>query len=110
MLPGHPDRICDRIADLLVDTACARDPLSLVGVEVALHRNAVFVTGCVFTNPPLRPNEVEAIVQRAFVEAGYREEWKTGKLRIETDLRLDALDDDLRGFRYLSDDQAICVG
>ncbi len=110
VLPGHPDRICDRIADLLVDTACARDPLSLVGVEVALHQSAVFVTGCVFTSPPLRPNEVEAIVQRAFVEAGYREEWKTGKLRIETDLRLDALDDDLRGFRHLSDDQAICVG
>ena len=40
VLPGHPDRICDRIADLLVDTACARDPLSLVGVEEALHRNA----------------------------------------------------------------------
>ena len=36
ILPGHPDKLCDRIADLLVDAACARDPRSLVGVEVAL--------------------------------------------------------------------------
>ncbi|MAA80241.1 MAG: methionine adenosyltransferase, partial [Deltaproteobacteria bacterium] len=38
ILPGHPDKICDRIADLIVDAACERAPRSLVGGEVALHR------------------------------------------------------------------------
>ena len=25
ILPGHPDKLCDRIADRLVDVACARE-------------------------------------------------------------------------------------
>ena len=47
IIAGHPDKICDRIADKIVDFACQRDPLSLVGVEVSLHRHLVVVTGCV---------------------------------------------------------------
>ena len=51
ILPGHPDKLCDRIADRLVDAACTRDPKSLVGVEVALHQQVVLVTGCITTVP-----------------------------------------------------------
>ena len=32
IIAGHPDKICDRIA-----MDCQRDPLSLVGVEIALQ-------------------------------------------------------------------------
>ena len=43
--PGHPDRLADAVAESLVDLAVAHDPESLVGVEVAVHRDALFVTG-----------------------------------------------------------------
>ena len=42
---GHPDRLADTIAERIVALAVARDPEALVGVEVALHRNVVFVDG-----------------------------------------------------------------
>ena len=112
ILPGHPDKICDRIADLIVDAACTRDPRSLVGVEVALHRYHLLITGCVTTSPPMTTNEITTLVHKAFFDAGYSKEWSPHpeELSIEFDLRLEELDDDLRNLRSLSDDQAICIG
>lgn len=111
ILPGHPDKLCDRIADCLVDAACRRDPKSLVGVEVALHQQVVLVTGCITTVPAMTLSEVNEIVRQVFRDAGYDESWlSTDSLRIDHDLRLEELDDDLRGLRSISDDQAICVG
>ncbi|MEC7985358.1 MAG: methionine adenosyltransferase domain-containing protein [Myxococcota bacterium] len=112
ILPGHPDKICDRIADLLVDAACARDPRSLVGVEVALHRYKVLVTGCITTSPPMTHSEVSQLVRHAFRDAGYGKEWSPAPedIKIEFDLRLEELDDPLRHLRSISDDQAICIG
>ncbi len=110
VLPGHPDRVCDRIADLLVDTACQRDPKSLVGVEVALHRDVVYVTGCVTTTPALTTADVKLLVHQAFAEAGYTGAWARPRVRVETDLRLEILTDDLRHLRGCSDDQAVCIG
>ena len=45
VFPGHPDKLCDAIADTLVEEAIRREPRALVGVEVAVHRAKVFVTG-----------------------------------------------------------------
>ena len=43
--PGHPDRLADAIAEGMVDHAVAQDERALVGVEVAVHTNQVFVDG-----------------------------------------------------------------
>lgn len=112
ILPGHPDKICDRIADLIVDAACARDPRSLVGIEVALHRYHLLITGCITTSPPMTTDDVRALVHKAFLDAGYGKEWSPhpNDINIDYDLRLEELDDDLRHLRSLSDDQAICIG
>jgi len=112
VLPGHPDKLCDRIADKIVDEACRRDPLSLVGVEVALHQQIVFVTGCVTTNPPMTENDIVEIVQESYRDAGYGEIWSPhpNEVQVSQDLRLETLDDDLRQLRTIADDQAICIG
>ena len=111
ILPGHPDKLCDKIADSLVDEACRRDVLALVGVEVALHQQVVLVTGCITTAPAMTLTEVDDIVRQVFLDAGYDHNWlSTDMLRIEHDLRLNELDDALRGLRSISDDQAICIG
>ena len=111
ILPGHPDKLCDVIADRLVDAACQRDSLSLVGVEVALHQEVVLITGCITTFPAFTATEVNAIVIQVFQDAGYHQEWLDPKrLKIDQDLRLEELNDELRHLRNISDDQAICVG
>ena len=109
---GHPDKLCDRIADTLVDEACRRDPLSLVGVEVALHQQKVFITGCITTIPAVTETEIELIVRRCFYEAGYGDQWSPhpSDIQVEMDVRLELLDDDLRHLRTIADDQAICIG
>ena len=39
VFPGHPDKLCDAIADALVQAATALEKRALVGVEVACHRH-----------------------------------------------------------------------
>ena len=45
VLPGHPDKLADAIADSIVEQAARREQRALCGVEVAVHRSHVFVTG-----------------------------------------------------------------
>ena len=52
MLPGHPDRLADAVAERIVDEAVGLDPDALVGVEVAVHRESVFVTGRIAASRP----------------------------------------------------------
>ncbi len=43
--PGHPDRLADAIAESIVTAAVQQKPNALVGVEVAVHTDCVFVDG-----------------------------------------------------------------
>lgn len=112
VLPGHPDKLCDRVADAIVDLACARHPRALVGVEVAVHRSRLFVTGCVATRPALGWDEVVAAARAAVAACGYGPDWPPdpAHLVLDGDLRLEELDEEVERLRSLSDDQAICVG
>lgn len=110
ILPGHPDRLADAVAESIVDLAIARDPDALVGVEVGVHRDTCFVTGRVATGgAPLAITAIEEAVRARYVEAGYRGRW-TITPRVTSDLALDVLGEDERGIRRYSDDQSIVVG
>jgi len=43
--PGHSDKLCDAVADTLVQEATRREKRALCGIEVAVHRSAVIITG-----------------------------------------------------------------
>lgn len=43
--PKHPDKICDRISDALLDAHLAQDPHARVAIDVAGGHGTVFVTG-----------------------------------------------------------------
>lgn len=60
--PKHPDKICDRISDALLDAYLAQDPDSRVAIDVAGGHGKVFVTGEVTTNA--KDIDVTAIVKR----------------------------------------------
>ena len=42
---GHPDKVCDRISDMVVDTYLAKEPLSRVACETLTTTNKVVLAG-----------------------------------------------------------------
>ncbi len=116
---GHPDRLADTIAERVVGLATSRDPEALVGVEVALHRNVVFVDGRVAAGrerAAVEECEIAPLVRQAFADAGYGRTAsgvfrpEPGELEVRTDLCLGPLPEEERAIRDVSDDQSICVG
>jgi S-adenosylmethionine synthetase len=121
VLAGHPDRVCDAIAEHLVTTAVRFEDHALVGVEVALHRGTVFVSGrmaaSILGGTTRYPREsltdaivdVEDAVARAFTQAGYTGRWDH-PVRTVTDLDVGRLGWPERDIRRYSDDQTVTVG
>ncbi len=111
VFPGHPDKLCDAIADALVAEASRREARALVGVEVAVHRNNVFVTGRVAC-ADAASIDVDALVRDVYRSAGYGNGWYPAPedLHITNALCQGALEDGEAEFRALSDDQTICIG
>ena len=46
---GHPDKVCDRISDSILDALLAQDPTSRVAVETMVTTGLVHVAGEVTT-------------------------------------------------------------
>ena len=111
VFPGHPDKLCDAIADALVQAAATLEKRALVGVEVACHRNKVFITGRIGCRDA-NTIDIKALVRKVYTTAGYDADWYPSpeQLDIQTDLCLGPLEDGEDAFRELSDDQAICIG
>ena len=42
---GHPDKVCDRISDMVVDTYLSIDPQARVGCETLVTTNKVVLAG-----------------------------------------------------------------
>jgi len=58
--PRHPDKICDRISDAILDECLRQDPLSRVAVETCGGHGQIFITGEITTNAEF---DVSRIVQ-----------------------------------------------
>ena len=48
--PKHPDKICDRVSDKILDTCLEQDPDSRVAIETAGGHKKVYLTGEITTN------------------------------------------------------------
>lgn len=65
---GHPDKICDQIADAILDECLKQDPLSRSAIEVAIKTPEVYVFGELTTNAKF---DYEGIVKDVIREIGY---------------------------------------
>jgi S-adenosylmethionine synthetase len=65
---GHPDKVCDKIADSILDEIFKQDPLSRVACEVCANCNNVLVMGEITTNAKIN---IEKIVRDTIREIGY---------------------------------------
>lgn len=111
VFPGHPDKLCDAIADALVQEGQRREPRALVGVEVAAHRDHVYVTGRIACEGAA-DIDVEAVVRDVYRTAGYDDDWYPApdRVKVTSNLCLGPLEDGEAEFRELADDQSICIG
>ncbi|MCK4242749.1 MAG: methionine adenosyltransferase [Dehalococcoidia bacterium] len=65
---GHPDKLCDQIADAILDTILAKDPMARVACEVAATTGLVIVMGEVTTDCYV---EMQDIVREVLRDIGY---------------------------------------
>ena len=117
--PGHPDKLADAIADAIVTAVYENDSSALVGVEVAVSLDRVFITGRIATTDKvLKLLDLDMIAGNAFRNAGYGRaasgiNWHPDPDSIVVDksgLIMEEIKEDEREIRCLSDDQSITVG
>ena len=53
VLPGHPDKFCDRVADAIVAEALAVDPAAFAQIEVGVWSDQAWLSGTIVTRKPL---------------------------------------------------------
>ena len=111
VLPGHPDKLADAIADAIVKQARRLERRALVGVEVALHRDVVFIDGRVACNGA-ENIDFKALVKDVYKSAGYGGVFAPlpHRLKLKTDLCLGPLWPGEAKFREVADDQSIITG
>jgi S-adenosylmethionine synthetase len=67
---GHPDKVCDKISDSVLDAALALDPRARVACETMVSENLTVITGEV-SDVVLEKLDIAAIARQAIREIGY---------------------------------------
>ena len=83
---GHPDKVCDRISDMVVDSYLSKDPVSRVACETLTTTNKVVLAGET-RGPKISKDELFDKVKNCIKDIGYDQKgfsWKT--VNIETHL------------------------
>ena len=61
--PNHPDKLCDRIADGILDFYMAEDKYSRCAIEVCGGHSKVFITGEVTSKGKVSDDEIKKLVK-----------------------------------------------
>tara|TARA_Y100000590_G_scaffold117519_1_gene134332 strand:- start:698 stop:1864 length:1167 start_codon:yes stop_codon:yes gene_type:complete len=70
---GHPDKVCDRISDMVVDAYLARDPLSRVACETLTTTNRVVLAGEI-RGPKIDKENLISNVRECIKDIGYEQD------------------------------------
>ena len=90
---GHPDKVCDRISDMVVDSYLSKDPYSRVACETLTTTNKVVLAGEV-RGPNIPKEEIIQKVRSCIKDIGYDQEgfsWKN-TTKIESHLHGQSVD------------------
>ena len=71
---GHPDKVCDRISDAIVDTFLAADPHSRVACETLATTNRVVLAGEVRGPGSIGRDKLIEVARQAIREIGYEQD------------------------------------
>ena len=81
---GHPDKVCDRISDMVVDSYLSKDPVSRVACETLTTTNKVVLAGEI-RGPKISKSDIEENVRKCIKDIGYDQKgfsWKTANIDI----------------------------
>ena len=76
---GHPDKVCDRISDAVVDLFLDADPLSRVAAETLTTTNRIVIAGEVRGPDSVTHDRIIEVARRAVKDIGYEQggfHWK----------------------------------
>ncbi len=79
---GHPDKVCDRISDMVVDTYLSKDPVSRVACETLTTTNKVVLAGEI-RGPKIEKEEIIKKVRDCIKDIGYDQDgfsWRTANI------------------------------
>jgi S-adenosylmethionine synthetase len=71
---GHPDKICDRISDAIVDTYLTAEPQARCGVETLVTTNRVVLAGETRGPASITPELLIDVARKAIREIGYEQD------------------------------------
>ncbi|MCR9129171.1 MAG: methionine adenosyltransferase [Alphaproteobacteria bacterium] len=81
---GHPDKVCDRISDAVVDLFLAKDPVARVACETLTTTNRIVLAGEVRCASEINDAEIEEAARRAVKDIGYEQDgfhWETAEFQ-----------------------------
>ncbi len=82
---GHPDKVCDRISDAIVDLFLAAEPLARVAVETLTTTNLIVLAGEVRGPASITPAKIEEVARHAVKEIGYEQagfHWEKAEVQV----------------------------
>ena len=71
---GHPDKVCDRISDAIVDTYLTADPEARVAVETLTTTNRIVLAGEVRGPEHITAETLEDVARAAVKDIGYEQD------------------------------------
>lgn len=86
---GHPDKVCDRVSDAIVDAYLNADPYARVAAECMATTGFLCISGETRGPASITPADIETIARHAVRDIGYKQEefhWE----KIQVDVRLHA--------------------
>ena len=82
---GHPDKLCDRISDAIVDTFLTVEPEARVAVEAMTTTNRIVLAGEVRGPASVTHHDIEEVARACVKDIGYEQEgfhWKNANVDI----------------------------
>jgi S-adenosylmethionine synthetase len=82
---GHPDKICDRISDEIVDAHLALDATARVAVETLVTTNLIVLAGETRCAEVISPARLEELARSAVKDIGYDQEnfhWEKSEVQV----------------------------
>ncbi|MEI6558558.1 MAG: methionine adenosyltransferase [Rhodospirillaceae bacterium] len=82
---GHPDKVCDRISDAIVDLFLAAEPHARVAVETLTTTNLIVLAGEVRGPASITPAKIEEVARHAVKDIGYEQDgfhWEKAEVQV----------------------------
>jgi len=91
---GHPDKVCDRISDMVVDSYLSKDPYARVACETLATTNKVVLAGEI-RGPEIKKDELIQKVRNCIKDIGYDQDGFSWREQTKVESHLHAQSSDI---------------